>query len=1124
MIEMFNAKIIHPKILIFQLFLILFLLPGYSANAQSTVSIEEKTLVIPTYEVGPPDKKPYFFSGRTYQGAQGHIYPYPLYDELTDVRYDKNYKSIYLNNEYVELCVVPELGGRIFSALDKTNNYDFFYRQHVVKPSLIGMIGSWMSGGVEWNIPDHHRVSTMLPTDYKMVENGDGSKTIWVGETEYSRRIRWMVGLTVYPNRSYIEATVKVFNTSPFIHPFLYWANVAVFCDENYQVIFPPSTQYGVQHAKNEFTNWNIGTGEYGGADRTGVDLSWWKNHTTPISIFAWHSEEDFLTGYDHKKEAGTVHVANHHIVGGKKFFLWGNNPEAEMWEKMLTEKDGQYIELMAGAYSDNQPDYSWISPGESRTFKQIWYPIKKIGGVKNANRNASVNMERASASKIKFGFNTTTKYTNALVTILARGNSIFSEVIDISPESPYISELTIDSNLKNEDLKIILSDQSKLELISYQPIIYKEQEMPQPVEKPRDPESYASNQELYLTGLRIEQFKNATIDPMLYYEEALKRDSLDYLVNNVLGIRAIKEGRYADAENYLRRSLKRVTKNYTSPKDVEAYYYKGVLCHLTNRLKDAKDAFWKATWNTGFQSAAYFSLAQIACVENDLQEAFTLINRSLTYNTLDARAQTLKAYVLRKQGKKEEAFKLANEIEGVDNLYLWNLAERNSSDGLIWQDAEKEEFKNLLGGKVQSILEVAESYGNIGAYEEAIELLTLYTSLYEGEQTSPMLYYLKGFYQFKDGDNQAALQSWQLAAKVSSDYCFPYRLREIEVLETAIEQNPGDSKAYYYLGNLYYYLNQKEKAIEKWEQSAELDNEFYLVFRNLGFAYNHAQGDLGKAIAVYEKSIELNPNDAGLFYETDVLYEQIGKSPELRLSLLERNIETIKKRDDATSRLVILYNEMGYYNKALNILQNRHFHVWEGGGNIHNVFVNSCLLKGISEFNKKQFEKALSYFKIASTYPDNLEVGENSNGGRIAEVSYFIAKTLDKMGKQEEALEYYQTSANWNKYKRTTSLLFNKALSLQKIGNNADAEKLFDELKAYANVQMDSNQGIDFFSKFGNQTNKTARMAEFHYMLGLSHLGQGDIVEANKEFEKTLKLNQNHIWAKIYFSGKIKL
>ena len=204
---------------------------------ESGVKIWEESLKIPTYRVEKPDPNPLFYTSRAYQGAQGHVYPYPMLDKLTDIREDIAYKAVFLENKYVQIMVLPELGGRIFSAVDRTNNYNFFYRQHVIKPALIGMLGARISGGVEWNVPHHHRATTFMPVDYTTQENHDGSKTIWVGEIELRHRMKWIIGLTLYPDKSYLEATVKIFNRTPFAHSFLYWANVAAHANPAYQVI-----------------------------------------------------------------------------------------------------------------------------------------------------------------------------------------------------------------------------------------------------------------------------------------------------------------------------------------------------------------------------------------------------------------------------------------------------------------------------------------------------------------------------------------------------------------------------------------------------------------------------------------------------------------------------------------------------------------------------------------------------------------------------------------------------------------------------------------------------------------------------------------------------------------------
>src|SRR6266700_627044 len=170
-----------------------------SVFAVTPVTLRGADETITTYLSGPPDPNPMFYFGRQSQGAEGRTYPYPLYDNLTNTKGEQSYHLVYLENEYVKIAVAPEIGGRLFSAVDKTNNYDYVYHQHVIKPALIGLIGAWISGGIEWNIPHHHRASTFSPVQYRTEENPDGSKTVWVGELEVRHRMRWAVGYTLRP-------------------------------------------------------------------------------------------------------------------------------------------------------------------------------------------------------------------------------------------------------------------------------------------------------------------------------------------------------------------------------------------------------------------------------------------------------------------------------------------------------------------------------------------------------------------------------------------------------------------------------------------------------------------------------------------------------------------------------------------------------------------------------------------------------------------------------------------------------------------------------------------------------------------------------------------------------------
>ncbi|MDR1356654.1 MAG: DUF5107 domain-containing protein [Tannerellaceae bacterium] len=1082
------------------------------------VNISQKALILPTYEIGAPDANPVFFTGRVYQGAQGHIYPYPLYDILTDEKVDKTYNALYVENEYINVCVLPEIGGRILSATDKTNGYEIFYRQTGIKPALIGMLGAWLSGGVEWNFPHHHRPSSYMPIDWRLEENADGSKTIWVGETELRHRIKWSVGVTVYPGRSWVEARVRIMNRTPFVQSMLYWANVSVHTNRDYEVIFPPSTQFGTDHSKVAFTRWPFDEVSRGSGED--VNLAWWKNFTASSrSIFAWNFDDDFLAGYDHAKEAGTVHVANHHIVGGKKFFLWGNNSGGAMWDKMLSDDDGDYLELMVGAYSDNQPDYSWIGPGETREFTQRWYPVREIRSVKNATDDAAVNLERIASDRIFIGLNASAKFTGAKVLLTSNGEALFEQSISIDPATPFTREVNIPAAVEDTALRISLTDAGGKELVAYSPVVLEEKPLPGIVEPSKPASEYKTVEELYLAGLRVEQFHNARLDPMDFYREALSRDPGDARVNTVVGVRHLRKGEWKEAEAHLQKAIARLSKDYTTVKDPEAHYYLGYLYQTQKRYKEAADAYWKATWYPTFQHPAYVALAQIASVEGDYARALELITQALYVGGRDTKAIAFKAWLLRQTGRTVDAEALIKQALAIDPLDYWSQAEQSflSGEGASFiAQADDNRGDGLV--RLQELLELSLDYGNIGAYGEAARLLDEAAKAGEPYASSPLVYYYGGYFNLLSGNEEVAAQLFSRASTKPSAYCFPSRLEELYILGAALQMNPADSKGAFYMGNLCYYLEQKDKGIAYWEAAVKAEPSFARASRNLGFGYAQT-GEAAKAIASYEQSIKADAGDPRVFLELDQLYEQSGKAAKDRLALLEKNRATTLRHDDAVIRLLTLYNETGSYDKALKILSDRHFHVWEGGGQVHGVYVDARLLKGLRLLDSKRYAAAIREFAAADLYPDNLEVGRPDGGGHSIKGFYYMAEAYKRIGDAAKATAAYETASGEGQASRRPLLLtdntYFRAQALKELGKTGEAGALIRSLKEEVNNQLSSPASVDEFSKFGEDGSRAERLANLHYLKGLVHLYEGDSSAARAEFAQSLRMNQNLVWAK---------
>ncbi len=1087
--------------------------------------IWETNQVIPTYRVAPPDPNPRFYSGRTYQGAKATFYPYPVSDRLTDIREEKTYKVVFLENQFVQFSVLPELGGRIFSALDKGNDYDFFYRQHVIKPALIGMLGAWISGGVEWNVPHHHRASSFMPVDYTIESNRDGSKTLWVGETELRHRMHWVVGLTLFPDKSYVEMAVRLFNRTPFPNPFLFWINPAVHANNSYQVLFPPDVRFAVQHGKPEFVSWPTAHSTYGGVDYSrGVDISWWNTHPSPCSFFAWDSSEDFFGGYDHGKEAGVLHIANHHVVPGKKFFEWGNGADGEMWSGILTDTDGPYLELMAGAYSDNQPDYSWCQPNEVKSWRHFWYPIRQMGGVKNANIDAAVNLT-VTNGVIKLAFNATADHEKANVRLEAGKQVLLEKAIRIGPASPFTADVPMPEGLKEEELRTSLSAEALsggtatalTELVTYQPHPRQDVPMPAPVKRPVPPSDIKSNEDLYLTGLRIEQLYSPSFEAAPYYQEAIRRDPGDYRANTALGILYCKLWRFEEAEKLLRIAIERATQNYIRPKDGEAFYYLGVALRAQDKINAARDAFYKAVWSAAWQGPGYHAIAELDCLQGNYALALESCARSLAAGGLNSQAANLRSALLRRLNKAGEAAQLMGAILSFDPLDFQAANELYLAQRELGRMDKANQtlarLKELMRGETQSYLEMAMDYANAGLWTEAMEVVRRQIDAApDPERVFPMLHYYMGWFAEKAGFNEEAAKHRQAAARMPSDFCFPFRYEEVAILRRAMQQNPSDPRAPYYLGNLLY-DNQPGKAIQAWERARELDASFALVHRNLALGYSQTARDFTNAIVSLEKAIALNPKDPRFFFELDVLYEAAGTPVARRLDMLSGHHETVAIRDDAVSREAVLLTVTGQHDRAVEMVTQRRFHNWEGSSEAHNLYANALIERGLALFSAKRYSDALKDFTAALDYPANIEVGRPLRDPKAARIFYHIGAVHEALGDQARARQFYEKAVE-PKEGGASELQYCQALALRKLGREEDARRICEGLVKAGEAQSRAAETPDYFAKFGERQSERARRAEGHYLSGLGRLGLGQTAEAKAAFQQALQESPSHLGA----------
>lgn len=1085
------------------------------------VSIWEEEVVIPTYETGEAERTPMFLEKRVYQGSSGKIYPYPAVEKISDEKVDKTYRAVWLENEYIRVMVLPELGGRIQRAYDKTNGYDFVYYNHVIKPALVGLAGPWISGGIEFNWPQHHRPSTYLPVDYMMKENKDGSCTLYIHDVDQMYGTQVMAGFTLYPGKAYIETTGQLYNRTPLPQTFLWWANPAVPVNDHTQSIFPPDVHAVMDHGKRDVSRFPIATGVYYKYDYSeGVDISRYKNIKVPTSYMAEKSRYDFVGGYDHHLRSGILHVASHHISPGKKQWTWGCGDFGKAWDRNLTDEDGPYIELMTGVYTDNQPDFTWLKPFEEKTFTQYFMPYKAVGEVKNATIDAAVNLEQRKEGIYVCAY-ATSEFEEALVRVTLDDQVILEEQTRLSPVDIY--ETVIPAHAEREEQLEVEVTAGGRRLVSYRPEKQEIPKVPCPAEAAKDPEELMTNEELYLTGLHIEQYRHATYLPDPYYLEGLKRDAGDIRINNAYGCLLMRRGQFAGAERHFRKALERATWKNPNPYNSEPYYNLGLVLWYQDRADEAYDAFYKATWSNEQQEMSFYYLAAIDACRGEYKRALELVSKGLVKNIHNIKARGLKAYLLRKLGRDDEARAWIEESLEIDHFDYVSMAElaRLSDDG----EAVLGQMHGRMRGFVENYLQAARDYAEFGAYAEAAALLQTWTEA----GNKPMPCYYAAYYQQKLGQDADALL--QKAEAACPDYCFPNKPEDIIVLTSAIRENPQGAKAYYYLGNLYYDKLQAEKAAGLWETSAKLDDGFGIVWRNLALAYYNKLGQRDQARTAMERAYELEPENARIFLELDQLYKKLGMSASDRLKRYEAHKDVIGGRDDLFIEYITLYNQLGRYEEAYALIMGRRFHPWEGGeGKITTQYTVALLELARAAMKTGAYERAKEYLMQSLTYPENLGEGK-LEGTKDNHLYYHLGCVLEHLGEQEEAQRCFALASVGTEepagmmyyYDQPADMILYQGLSCQKLGRPVDGKARFHKLVDYGEQHMFDQMRIEYFAVslpdfliFEENLDEKNR-AHCHYLIGLGCLGLGDEKRAAESFDEALRLDPNHLNALRY-------
>lgn len=961
----------------------------------SQVKAWEGTITIPTYG-WEDDVNPKFWAMEA--GAKGATtvkasitYPYNMQDHLSRKLEKVTYKAIFLENEYLKITCLPELGGRLHSVFDKTSNREAFHKNDVIKPSMIAMRGGFISGGIEWNAgPQVHTVTILSPVDVLYGENEDGSAYIEISNLEKSLRTKWTVRVTLHPGKALLDEDIRIYNPTDAMNPYYFWNCTAFPQLKGTRFIYPMSR--GTDHFGIKYFDWPI---------NEGIDLSWTQNYIEAASIFAVDCAYDFFGAYDVDLDRGIVQVANHNEHLGKKAWTWGQGEYGRVSMKNLGDKDPEYIEVQSGPLQ-TQSDYGLLSPGASISWKEYWYPIHGLStGFEFATEKVAIQTNHIK-SNISISLISTEIIKGAKCILMAGEKEIQRKVIDLSPSS----SVRVDMNKSSFDTVTVLLETNEGDVLATF-----QTPLPLPSVDPIQPASYVNREDVTLSVeenfLKAEKFDRALdrIKARKYYNAALRSDSLHLASLRNLAILDFESGKYEVAASQLVKALKQIPND-----DGLAWYFLG-LCHLKEKNTDAAQACgFKASRCSGTVARGYDLVGRSYMLENKYDEAEKYFQKAYLSDLNDPliyHHYLLAVYV---GGKKEKALALASKrIEEypteLTTRFLLAISERGNNSIA--------EIRDFLGEDDFQILETSLVFSRLGLVKEAIQILELgCVESSSADDQNHLIQYQLGYLNYLIGDHNKAAGYLKEASDNYQDFNLVSRPEMEKTLLYALRVNPEDAVASYQLGNLYANFGRLIEAEKYWKMATVFDPSMSIPWRNLGLYYWVVNNDHKKSESSYRSAINARPLDQTLYRDLAKVLVDNNKRKET-IILLEKMKYKGTKRSDVIINLAQYYLDDKRYDECIDLLSSVPYFVnWEGSSITWNIFNMANVKKGILLYEQDNYGSALEAFEKALTFPENLGVGQ-SHRTEEAMAWFWKGKTLLVMGDNEEAMIAWKAGAS---------------------------------------------------------------------------------------------------------------
>ncbi len=1037
-----------------------------ASSAQAQVRVWQGTLALPTYEEGPPDPNPPFDQF----AANRFNYPYTLRNNLTSRRVNHNWRALYLENEYLKCSVLPDIGGHLYTCVDKLSGQSMFYANPSIKKAAISNRGAWAAFGVEFNFPVSHNWVTMSPVNFAFVKHNDGSASVTVGNVDRVYGMEWSVELVLKPKSTVLEQRVTLNNRSDVRHRFYWWNNAGIQAWDDSQIVYP--MQFAASHGFTEIRPWPVDDG---------LDLSILRNQTRgPVSEFVYGSRENFMGVWNPKTNTGTVHYADYAALPAKKIWSWGADADGLDWRKALSDNNSSYLEVQAGLFR-NQETYAFLEPRQTLTFSEYWMPVRNIGGIARANLAGVASLVRRDHTLV-VGFNANQPIPKASISISSGSQQFFAENADLTPERTWTHEIpNVDSQTK---YSIEIKDAKGTTLLRQTEGVYDwtpEAEIKVgPQNSYRIPEPDRRSFDDWIESGKEDELNGRTLRALDIYKEALRRFPDSFTAQKSAGRLAAALLRFEEAKGFLEVCHSRDTT------DTEVSYYLGIAYDGLGDPEHAQSAYEQALRLPAFHAAAALRLGELLARTGDLGSAEKYLDEAFTLTPNDLRVREELVAVRRAVGKNSESKALAKD--SLTRFPLSNfLKEELGTPDLI-----------QLSNDGNRVLEITSQYIRLGMYQRALDVLSrqyppVVADQSEPEsvapQQDPRVVYFRGYCQEKLG--KMGTEDYKLASTLSTRYIFPSTSEELTVLKAALQANPDDATAHFLLGTLYFSHGATDAALSEWWQARKAGSKVPVLDANIGLALLHIKHDPAKALESFRDGLTDDPTNVAVYLGMDQSLSLLGRPARERIETLEQYPELADSPNALMFELILNLAEAGDFDRANSLFRDHFFPREEGGTNVRQVWVEVQLQHVLALARQSHCTEALNAAEhLGSEVPglaftkDGLEPMLNS-----ARTNYLLGTAHSTCGKAENAKTKFEQAASASGPDQIRWAF----LSAQKLPN-------FDERVWQSRLQ-------NALTDAANRTETSAYPSWWMYNAGALEQELGRAQEAKERFQKALLL-----------------